>query len=159
MFLDSEITKQFLMGKTKASYLICHGLPPYFKNRLLEILNEKKFIVTFFNESFSKVKRKGQMDVLVRFWNTAENRVSTRYVNSVFMGKVTAPNVLKTFEGTRERLNKNKFIQVSSDDPNVKLKFLELLAEKRKDDGLNELISISTSSLHIVIEHFKMQKI
>ena len=99
------------------------------------------------------------MDVLVRFWNTAENRVSTRYVNSVFMGKVTAPNVLKNFEGTRERLNKNKFIQVSSDDPNVKLKFLELLAEKRKDDGLNELISISTSSLHTVIEHFKMQKI
>ena len=68
------------------------------------------------------------MEVLVRFWNTAENRVSTRYINRVFMGKVTAPAVLDNFEAASEGLNKNKFIQASSDGPNVNLKFLELLA-------------------------------
>ena len=30
MFPESKITKQFQMGKTKASYLIHHGLAPYF---------------------------------------------------------------------------------------------------------------------------------
>ena len=73
------------------------------------------------------------MDVLVRFWNTAKNRVSTSYVNSVFMGKVTAPDVLENFEVASEGLNKNKFIQVSSHGPDVNLKFLDLLAEKRND--------------------------
>ena len=60
------------MGKTKASYLICHGLAPYFKYRLLNVLRKTRFIVTSFDESFNKVISKGQMDVLVRFWNTAE---------------------------------------------------------------------------------------
>ena len=41
------------------------------------------------------------------------------------------------------------------DDPNVKLKFLELLAEKIKDDGLNELITIGTCSLHTVNKAFQ----
>ena len=85
VFPDNEITKQFQMGKTKVSYLIYHGLAPYFKDRLLNVLNETKFIVTSFDESFNKVISNGQMNVLVRFWNTAENRVSTRYVNSVFL--------------------------------------------------------------------------
>ena len=40
------------------------------------------------------------------------------------------------------------------DDPNVKLKFLELLAEKIKD-GLNELITIGTCSLHTVNKAFQ----
>ena len=142
-------------GKTKTSYLICHGLAPYFKERLLNVLNETRFIVTSFDESFNKVVSKGQMDVLGRFWNTAKNRVNTRYVNSVFMGKATTPDVLDNFHAASVGLNKNKYIQVSSDGPNVNLKFLELFAEKRKDDVLNELISVGTCSLHTVNRAFK----
>ena len=54
-----------------------------------------------------------------------------------------------------EGLNKNKFIQVSSDGPNVNFNFFELLAEKRKDDGLNKLISIDTCSLHMLNRAFQ----
>ena len=61
MFPDSEIAKQCQMGKTKASYLICHRLAPYFKDRLLKVLNETKF-VTYFDESFNKVISKGRSD-------------------------------------------------------------------------------------------------
>ena len=154
MFPDSKIAKQFQMSKTKASYLICRELAPEFKGRLLNLLNETKFIVKSFDESFNKVISKGQMDVLVRFLNTTENRVSTHYVNSVFMGKVTAANVLENYEAASEGFNNNKFIQVSSDVPNLNLTFLELLAEKRKDDGLNEPISIGTCSLHTVSRAF-----
>ena len=97
----------------------------------------------------------GQMDVLVRFWNTAENRVSTCYIKSVFMEKATAPDILENFEAVSEGLNKNTFIQVSSDGPNVNFNFFELLAEKRKDDGLNKLISIGTCSLHMLNRAFQ----
>ena len=72
------------------------------------------------------------MDVLVRFWNTAETRVNTCYVYSVFMEKATASDVLENFEAVSEGLNKIRFIQVLSDGPNVSLKFLELLAESAR---------------------------
>ena len=110
-------------------------------------------------ESFNKVISQGKRDDLVRFWTTAENRVSTHYVNSVFMGKTTKADVLENFEAASEGLNKNIFIQVLPHGPNVSLKFLELLAEKRKYDGLNKFISIGNCSLHTAIEHFKMQNI
>ena len=76
----------------------------------MNLLNETKFIVKSFDESFNEVISKGQVDVLVRFWNTTENRVSTHYVNSVFMGNVTAANVLENYEAASEGFNNNKFI-------------------------------------------------
>ena len=66
----------------------------------------KRFIVSSFDESFNKVISKGQMGVLVRFWNTTENRVSSRYLSSVFVGKATAPDVLENFETASEGCNK-----------------------------------------------------
>ena len=74
------------------------------------------------------------------------------------MGKATVPDVLENFEAAIEVSNKNKFIQVSSDGPNVNLKFLELLREKRKDDVLNELISMGTCSLLMVNRAFQNAK-
>ena len=67
MFPGSKITKQFPMGKTKEIYLISQRLDPYFKDRLLNVLNAARFIVTSFDESFNIVISKGQIDVLVRF--------------------------------------------------------------------------------------------
>ena len=66
----------------------------------------KRFILSSFDESFNKVISKGQMGVLVRFWNTTENRVSSRYLSSVFVGKATAPDVLENFETASEGCNK-----------------------------------------------------
>ena len=84
--------------------------------------------------SFNKVISKGQRDVLVTFWNTADNRVTTCYVNSVVMGNVTASDVLENFEAASKGFKKNKFIQGFSDGFNDNLKILVLLAEKHKDD-------------------------
>ena len=95
------------------------------------------------------------MDVLVRFWSTVKSRVSACYVNSVLMGDATAPGVLENFEAASKGLNKNKLIQVSPDGPNDSLKFLELLAEKHKDDSLNELTSIGACSLHMINRAFQ----
>ena len=44
----------------------------------------------FFDEYYSDVIIKGQMDLLVRYWNTLTNLVSTRYYNSEFLGKARA---------------------------------------------------------------------
>ena len=42
------------------------------------------------------------------------------------------------------------FIQVSSDNPNVNLTFIDILGGKRKDAEMNDLISIGTCVLHTI---------
>ena len=143
----SKISKVF-------EFQTCSGVARYFKDKLFKVVNETKLTVTSFDKSFNNVISKGQMDILVRFLNSAKNSVSTPYVNSVFMRKATVTDVLENLEVASKGLNKNKFIQVSS-GPNVNLKFLELLAGKPKYDSLNELISICTRTFDTVIRAFQ----
>ena len=46
------------------------------------------------------------MDVLVRFWDSNMNKVSTRYVNSEFLGKSSAIDVLEKIEDASFELPK-----------------------------------------------------
>ena len=80
------------------------------------------------------------------------NKVSTQYVNSEFLGKSLAVNVLQKFEDATFELLKQKCIQISSDGPDVNLKSLDLLNEKCRNACLNELISIG---LHTVSRAFQ----
>ena len=107
------------MASTKASYVTYYGLAPYFKEMLLDQLRKASYIVPCFDESYNSVIKKGQMDVLVRYWDVRLNKVNTRYVKSELR--------------LQQMMYLPKFMQVSSDGPNVNLKFLELLCEKRQD--------------------------
>ena len=144
MFPDSSVAQKFQLGKTKASYVICYWLAPFFKLNLLDVVQQTPYMVISFDESYNNVIKRSQMDVLVRFWDSNMNKVSTRYVNSEFLGKSSAVDVLQEFEDASFKLPKQKCIQTFSDGPNVNLKFLDLLNEKRRDDCLNELVSIGT---------------
>ena len=114
----------------------------------MDIVKQTPYIVISFDESYNNVIKRGQMDVLVRFWDSIVNKVSTQYVNIEFLGKYSASDVLQKFKDAYFELPKQKCIQISSDGPNVNLKFLNLLNEKRRNECLNELISIGTCGLH-----------
>ena len=43
MFNDSDIAKDFSLGKTKLSYNICHGIAPHFRGMLIDCLKEVPF--------------------------------------------------------------------------------------------------------------------
>ena len=75
--------------------------------------------------SQNHVIKKGEMDVLVCFWDSNVNKVSTRYVSSEFLGKSLAVDVLQKIEDANFELPKQKYIQISFDGPTVK--FLDLL--------------------------------
>ena len=47
------------------------------------------------------------------------------------------------------------FLRVSLDGPNVNMRLLETIKEKRKDANLKPLLNIGTSGLHIVHNAFK----
>ena len=121
------------------------------------MVKQTPYIVISFDGSYNNVIKRDQMDVLVLvcFYDSNLIKVSTRYVNSEFLGKSSAVDVLQKFEDGNFDLAKQKRIQISPDGPNVNLTFLSLLNEKRRDECLNELISIGTCGLHTVSRAFQ----
>ena len=87
MFEDSQIAQSFYLGSTKLSYNITFGLAPYIKNLLLEGVHEVKYYSLSFDDSYNRIMKKGQMDLLIRFWDSAKDRVQTRYLDSPFLEK------------------------------------------------------------------------
>ena len=82
MFPDSKIAQDFACGKTKCTYIVKHGLVPYFTDLLNEKLDNTNYYVALFDESFNYVTKKNQMDMHIRFWDDSNNKVATRYYNS-----------------------------------------------------------------------------
>ena len=94
--------------------------------------------------------QKGQMDILVKFWDCEKHMAQTRYHNSEFLGGAKAEQILENFIEGSKKLDPSKMLQVSSDGPNVNLKFLELYGEKREMDEVSRLVDIGTCGLHTV---------
>ena len=137
MFPDSDIAKLFQCGRTKIGYVATYGLAPYFQNELLSTLSTVPYYTVSFDESLNPIFQKGQMDLLVRFWDDKADMVRTRYLKSEVMGRSTANDVLQTFLSGISDIDKSKILQVSSDGPNVNLLFLFNLTEQRKEEELD----------------------
>ena len=93
-FTDSEIAKKFSLRKTKVSYVIVHGLAPYFHDNVAEVLNDCNYFVACFDKALNHVVQRGQMDVHIRFWDETQRKVATRYFASAFLGHVRATDLL-----------------------------------------------------------------
>ena len=97
MFLDSEIARKFQMKKDKLSYSITYGLGPYFQNQLADQVRKCELFAVSFVKSLNKFSQKGQMDVIVRFWE--KNQVATRYLTLTFLEHATAADLFAAFTG------------------------------------------------------------
>ena len=111
--------------------MITHVLRNYFHDILYTEIQRSPFYSVSFDESLNKNLQKGQMDQLVRIRSNEKKMVVTRYFNSKFMGGAKAEKILQTFEKAINKLNPESFVQLSSDGPNVNLRFFERFAEKR----------------------------
>ena len=69
------------------------------------------------------------MDLLIHYWG---NGVCTCYMGSQFTGRSTTDNVLETFQNGISEVDESKFMQVSSDRPNVNLAFLQKYASMQE---------------------------
>lgn len=49
-----------------------------------------------------------------------------------------------------KELDKDRFLQISSDGPNVNLRFIDLVVEKGETEKLASLLDIGTCALHTV---------
>ena len=69
IFPGHKIIEKFPCGRTTCGYIINHGLAPYFVELLLEEVKLSPKYVLSFDESLNKKLQKGQMDILVRYWD------------------------------------------------------------------------------------------
>ena len=125
MLPDSKIVEKLYLGSTKLAYLITHGLAPFFHDELLKLISSK--YVTCFDEAFNEISKKGQMDIVIRFWDSSMNKVCSRYLPSSFMGHSTVEDIMSNFLAASSEMKLCNLAQVSMDGPNVDWSFLEQL--------------------------------
>jgi hypothetical protein len=124
MFPDSPTCQQIAISPAKIAYAVCHGLAPFFNEELLQKMDMCKKFVVCFDESLNKVAQKGQMDLLVRFWDEKLHQVQTRYVTSVFLSHCTAEDLLAKFTAGIRVENLKKIVQVRIDHFLLKIELI-----------------------------------
>lgn len=78
MFKGCQTAEKMKLSSKKLSYLITHGLAPYFQEQLEDTVKKCSFFVVSFDESLNRISQRGQMDLIVRFWDGNRNLVQTR---------------------------------------------------------------------------------
>ena len=82
------------------------------------------------------------MDILISFWAKDNKKVDIRYFNSSFLDRSTSTDIQEAFMSGIKELDKNNFLQISSDGPNLNLEFLELMAENRETEEFSPLMDV-----------------
>jgi hypothetical protein len=153
MFPDSNIAASFTCGETKARYLCTFGLGPYFSSQLLQKAKSANSYVLLFDETLNKHLQEKQMDIYIRIWE--KDCISTKYLDSKFMGHATSDIMLEELTTTVTSLGYSKLLQLSMDGPNVNLKLEKMLKEDIAKQTPKKMIEIGTCGLHILHNAFK----
>ena len=96
------------------------------------------------------------MDLLVRYWGVNRNSVRCRYWESVFLGHISAVDLLDSYNTGLSGFDFSKQAQISMDGPNVNWKFLSLVEKERDEAELSKLLNIGSCNLHIVHNAFQI---
>ena len=145
------------MSTSKVSYIVNHGLAPYFKIILKDEITKSDCYIVSFDESLNDKTQMCQMDLLIRYWDV-NDKVKVRYWISAFLGHSAASEGEMKLTHFNEKLSgfdSSKMFQVSLDGPSTNWKFLDDLNKHRKDNEMPQLISIRSCSLHVIHGAFK----
>ena len=95
--------------------------------------------------------------MVLHIWFLDSNKdvVATRHYSLEFLGKSSVNNLCSHFKQCLGPLEKENFLHISSDRPNVNLLFLKVRTEKRKNEEISQLIDLGTCGLHTAHNVFK----
>ena len=68
-FPNNATAEEFSLGRTKSTYVVNHGLSPYFKELLTQNVNLSDFFVMSFDETFNSVTQSCEMYIIIRYWD------------------------------------------------------------------------------------------
>ena len=151
MFPDSEICKKAKLGKTKMSYTVNYGLAPYFKEQLVSQLKKCDEIVVCFDEAFNVISGRGQMDIVVRYWDDKTNKCQPDTSPHHLWGTVVQRMSCQHSKMESAELLLHSIMQVSMDGPNVNWSFLKMFnAYLQTNCDEKTLINLGSCGLHVV---------
>ncbi|CAM1296488.1 QTRT1 (predicted) [Pycnogonum litorale] len=150
-------TKDFSLGRSKVSYTISDGLGPYFLQLLCKSVRDDKNPFTLqFDETVTAQNQK-QLDLMLRVWSENKGEVITRFLKALMFGHAKGKDVSEAILSTMNELglNKEQFLSVGSDDPNVNKTIWRHLDEHLKSLQLPGLVDFMPCNVHVVHNGFK----
>ena len=110
MIPDRKIAERFSLGPTKASYAICYGLAPFYKDKIMKQLTPKDteppYFVWCFDEAFNVVSNRKQFYVHRIYFDEHLQRTQRRCFNSQFMGHARASDLMQSLIEVLKDLDK-----------------------------------------------------
>ena len=135
MFPDSDIVKRLQCGCTKVAYVAHFGLTPYFHELMLL---DSSYISLSFDEFSNSSVQKGQMDIIIRFWEDLQLKMFYKHFLLILV-----------------ILTSQRFWRLLQTNMNV---FLKNLAESREEKELLPLLDIGRCGLHAIHNSFLKQR-
>ena len=103
-----------------------------------------------FDEAFNEICKKGQMDIVIRFWDSSMNKVCSQYLPLFFMGHSTAEDIMNSFLEALSEMKLCNLGQVSVDGSNVNWSFLEQLSSDLHDEYGTTMLFLGSCGVHVV---------
>jgi hypothetical protein len=143
------------MQSRKISYVLSHGIGPYFHYELIKCLKRSEKFVLCFDEQTNNQNRK-QLDLLVKYWCYDEGLVVTRYYKSILLGHATAITlknaIMDSFKA--DGLELKQLLMLGRDSPFVNLSLENMIDNEMKKIGCS-LLKIGGCHLHVIHNGFK----
>ena len=154
---SGDTSKNFSLGRTKASYLFSDGLGPFLVKKLTHTINNSESGYTLMLDETTTAQTVKQMDLLIHHWCETHDEVRTKYLGSLFFGRATTEDllemVLKEIEDSG--LSTEKLFDLSVDGPNINKSLWNKLNEALKEMGFNGLLPLITCTLHVIHNGFR----
>ena len=105
MFRDSDIAKTFQLGPNKVKYLANFDRKSYLKDLLAESIKKFDCYIVSFDESLNKLTQNCEMDLLLRYFDSSDDRVKVRFYHSCFLGHATHSDFVQQLNDATKDLN------------------------------------------------------
>ena len=155
---DSEIARKMTMSRTKVSYIVGHGIGPYFIQKTVDDILRTPgtyFTLHFDETTTSQIKK--QLDILVRYYSERENEVRVRFLKAAVFGHAFADTVANELCNTLEKfsLPLKYLLSLSSDGPNVNKAIKTNINRQLMTNHQRELVDTGSCQLHVVHNSFR----
>ena len=158
MFGDSAVAHSMTMSRMKMSYLIGHGLGPYFLQKTIDDnlkSSDPYYTIHFDKTTTAQVKK--QMNVLVRYFSETDGEVKVRFLKALTFGHAKAETVAIELYKTVQDLGLplKHLLPISCDGPNVNKAIKSKLNAKLQDNFKLKLVDTGSCQLHVVHNAFR----
>ena len=158
MFPDSTTAKHMTMSRTKVSYMISHGLGPYFQQQTVDDIQRipNTYYTLHFDET-TNAQIKKQMDILVRYYSEVHGEVKVRFLKAVMFGHAFAKTVADEIWRTLQQsgLSSRFLLSLSSDGPNVNKSIKQNINNKLEEHFKRQLVDTGSCQMHVAHNSFR----